>query len=395
MAQLAGTEVDVQTATCSHSGVAFGLLCLSCLSWITHHATGAAPKPSYPPACPQVPQWQQQEQQQQQLAAAAAAKQGQQLGQGLCLGQCLGLGLRSLDCFNDGVLLCDCSQPHWPVLWTNQAWAEQAGVTIGPEVGPRGFWGLFEAEAKAEPGVGRGAAAAAEQRVRAAAAAQLPFSVVVRRRGSSGGGGAEAGRGSAQLSMAFKPVAGHLPLGAGVPEIAIPSAVDAPAGSTAQGQQQGQQADLPAAAAAAASPALFFAVIQRPESAQAATQGPAVPHGPQGNSAAGSPALAGLPSSSSSGGSEPANGSSLSPETSVPFGGGQMPLGGLPRISSTGTVLSLCNQDGAPLTWLDSRDSITAMTERPEVSELPLKRCARPCSRPCWLAASQMSLAAS
>lgn len=301
------------------------------------------------------------------------------------------LWLRALDCFSDAVCLCDCSQPNWPMLYTNEAWVEQTGTAFGPELAASGFWGMFQVQPQAGDSNGATAAAgpAVEQGIRAAAAARQVFCAAVCRRGDSASGGdgrdAQAGVAGGWLRIEFKSAAGPAPLGSGVPEIVIPSFVDAGmAGAAQQAQQQeAQQAGVAGLVTAAAAPAYYFAVIQRPAATKAGSQGAAL----QG-AAGDPPALAaGLPASFPSGtgsltpsgilptsGSIPASGTSAgsgaAPESRKSVG---------PRRSSmearlgTSSLRSPCGQPGALLTWTDSGASLpsaASVGEGPGVSQL-------------------------
>lgn len=217
--------------------------------------------------------------------------------------------LRAMDCFSEAVMLCDPSNPAWPILYANDAFVAATGVSRDAALEAPGLWSLFQTppaapngSARTDGGVGRsgghsgdvgpvtgegkevegaaaGAAAARKeqgegeevQAARAAAAAQRTFRLRLAPRPGVGGAAAH--------EFEFKPSSTGQPLRDDIPAIGIPAFIESgalTAGAGAEGAEGARGAPAAAAAEGAAGAAaprppaappafkFYFGVIRQP-----------------------------------------------------------------------------------------------------------------------------------
>ena len=51
--------------------------------------------------------------------------------------------IRAMNSFNEAIMLCDFSQPAWPIVFINEAWEQETGLNKG-ELTNTSFWQWFK-----------------------------------------------------------------------------------------------------------------------------------------------------------------------------------------------------------------------------------------------------------
>ena len=51
--------------------------------------------------------------------------------------------LRAMNLISEAVMMCDISQPSWPVVFTNDTWEAQTGISCAGD-GSANFWDVYQ-----------------------------------------------------------------------------------------------------------------------------------------------------------------------------------------------------------------------------------------------------------
>lgn len=213
--------------------------------------------------------------------------------------------LRSMDAFSEAVMLCDTSQPSWPLLYTNKAFTEATGASLEGAGSLEGFCSLCTFEhvtSESLPGAaeladplppGADSPASVQTGAQAAAQAAADKQQVFRARAvlhaSSHAQEQPGGEQGATLELVFKPAGTSEQLRADQPAIGIPSFIgNTEVGSDAFGYYFGILQRLPAGLPGEPCAAKCLAVRTSGSSTPTNRLPPGTPTGADGYAAAGS-----------------------------------------------------------------------------------------------------------